>query len=110
MSIKQKFVVLQLSGGQLHGCSMMGGRLKLTEPVPMGRGTLILFSMEPAVVQLGRLVTRNSLLTHYQKKVGRAFELLALDLLAKLAEVRGVEKAGQELTRTHSKRNLNGKR
>lgn len=109
MSIKQKFVVLQLSGGQLRGCSMMDGRLKLTEPVPMGRGTLILFSMEPAVVQLGRLATRNSLLTHYQKKVGRAFELLALDLLAKQAEATGTEQAVPVSTRIRIKGNSNGK-
>src|SRR5271154_6363299 len=104
-----KFAVLQLLEGQFHGCSMTDGRLKLTAPVPMGRGTLILFSMERVVVQLGRSATRNLSPTRYRKKVGRAFELLGLEILAKQAEADGAEKAARALTRTRSKRNLGGK-
>jgi len=103
MTKQRKSVESQLSDGQSRECSMTVGRSKSIEPVRMVRGTLTLCSMGPLAVQLGRLGIRNSSLTRSQRKAARALELLGLEILAKLAEGRGVEKAGRELTPIPSK-------
>jgi len=60
-------------------------------------------------VQLGRWATKNSSLTRYQKKVGRAFEVLGLEILAKLEVESGAEKTDHVSICTRYKKRSGGK-
>jgi hypothetical protein len=87
----------------------MAGRSKSTEPARMVRATLILFSMGPRAVQLGRWASRDSSLTPSRRKAGQALELLGSELSAKQAEADGVGKVAHASTLIRSKRNSSGR-
>jgi hypothetical protein len=89
--MRKKSVESQSLDGQLPECLMMAGHSKSTGRARMVRATPTLLSMGPLAVQLGRLATRNSLLTRSQRKAGRALELLGLEILAKREVGNGVE-------------------
>jgi hypothetical protein len=105
----QKSAEWQLLADLLHECSTMVGRSKSTGPAQMVLRTPILASMARLGVLLGHSAIRDLSLTRSQRNAGRALEALASNLWVKLAEAHGVEKAGRESTRTHSKRNSSGK-